>query len=364
LRTAHHSNNMTLPLVSSLLLSFLFFGNVDTNSFWTYDQDAFGGPDFWGLVNKEWRMCKNGQAQSPINIDPNKLLFDPNLSNINMDDGIVDAGMENMGQMPMITINSTGAHVPINITGGPALPYKYRLSQIIVHFGAADGGEKGSEHTVDRVRFPAEIQLLAYNSDLYENFTIAESQPRGLLAIAIIVDIGQTTHPELLRMTKASHGVTYKGNTIAMRKLRPAALLPKTNHFVTYDGSLTYPGCHETVTWVIMNNPIYITKQDLVQWNDLQQTEKKSAQPQPMQPIYRPLRALNGRLLRTNINVHFKSTDAKTTCPSSLYTELGYRANAKHNTTNHHQKKTRRDAETDVWTRHENEEVEISIDSL
>ncbi|KAF8363879.1 cah-2 [Pristionchus pacificus] len=325
------------------------------------------GPDFWGLVNKEWRMCKNGQAQSPINIDPNKLLFDPNLSHIKMDDGIVDAVMENIGQMPMITINSTTTHAPINITGGPAMPYKYRLSQIIVHFGAADGGEKGSEHTVDRVRFPAEIQLIAYNSDLYENYTVAESQPRGLLAIAVIVDIGSTTHPELLRMTKASHGVTYKGNTIAMRKLRPAALLPKTNHYVTYDGSLTYPGCHETVTWVIMNNPIYITKQDLAQWNELQQTEKKAAITQPMQPIYRPLRALNGRLLRTNINVQFKSTDAKVTCPAPVYSELGYRANGRHNHNRTHNKHRRaaEETEVDVWsTQHRNEEVEITIDSL
>lgn len=38
--------------------------------------------------------------------------------------------MENIGQMPMITINSTTTHAPINITGGPAMPYKYRLSQV------------------------------------------------------------------------------------------------------------------------------------------------------------------------------------------------------------------------------------------
>lgn len=48
-----------------------------------------------------------------------------------------------------------------------------------------------------------------------------------------------------------------------MRRLRPAALLPRTTHYVTYDGSLTFPGCHETVTWVIMNNPVYITREDV-----------------------------------------------------------------------------------------------------
>lgn len=39
--------------------------------------------------------------------------------------------------------------------------------------------------------------------------------------------------------------------------------MPKTKNFITYEGSLTYPGCYETVTWVIMNNPIYITIEDV-----------------------------------------------------------------------------------------------------
>jgi hypothetical protein len=47
----------------------------------------------------------------------------------------------------------------------------------------------GSEHTIDRIRFPAEVQLMAFNSDLYENFTDAMTQPRGVLAISIIVDV-------------------------------------------------------------------------------------------------------------------------------------------------------------------------------
>uniref|UniRef100_A0A0M3IQL8 Secreted protein n=1 Tax=Ascaris lumbricoides TaxID=6252 RepID=A0A0M3IQL8_ASCLU len=43
------------------------------------------GPDFWGLVNKHWRMCTAGQMQSPINVDPSVLLFDPSLTPIEVD---------------------------------------------------------------------------------------------------------------------------------------------------------------------------------------------------------------------------------------------------------------------------------------
>lgn len=70
-----------------------------------------------------------------------------------------------------------------------------------------------------------------------------------------------------------------------------------------------------------MNNPIYITKEDvdfaccetfgikLIQlqiWNELQKTESKQTEPSYMTPAYRPLKALNGRLIRTNINVSYK----------------------------------------------------------
>ncbi len=36
-------------------------------------------------------------------------------------------------------------------------------------------------------------------------------------------------------------------------------LLPETTDYVTYEGSQTTPGCHETVTWILMNKPLYIT---------------------------------------------------------------------------------------------------------
>lgn len=42
-------------------------------------------------------------------------------------------------------------------------------------------------------------------------------------------------------------------------------LLPATSYYMTYEGSTTMPACHETVTWVLLNKPIYITKQQVSQ---------------------------------------------------------------------------------------------------
>lgn len=37
-------------------------------------------------------------------------------------------------------------------------------------------------------------------------------------------------------------------------------ILPTSHYFITYEGSLTQPGCQETVTWIILNKPIHVTK--------------------------------------------------------------------------------------------------------
>lgn len=48
-----------------------------------------------------------------------------------------------------------------------------------------------------------------------------------------------------------------------VKRLSVADLLPATHYYMTYDGSTTFPACHETVTWLILNKPIYITKQQV-----------------------------------------------------------------------------------------------------
>lgn len=39
----------------------------------------FAGPGFWGLINPDWSLCNKGRRQSPVNLEADKLLYDPNL---------------------------------------------------------------------------------------------------------------------------------------------------------------------------------------------------------------------------------------------------------------------------------------------
>ena len=69
----------------------------------------------------------------------------------------------------------------------------------------------------------------------------------------------------------------YLGQTAQIRNFSLLKLLPETRGYITYEGSMTEPGCQETVTWIIMNRPIYITPQQVfIEGNKLLEIKKLS----------------------------------------------------------------------------------------
>jgi carbonic anhydrase len=77
---------------------------------------------------------------------------------------------------------------------------------------------------------------------------------------------------------------------------------------------MTEPGCQETVTWVIMNRPIYITPSQLNMLRKLVQGQESDPRA-PLGGNFRPIQPLNGRTMRTNIFV----SSGKVTCPKRRF---------------------------------------------
>uniref|UniRef100_A0A1I7Y0N2 Alpha-carbonic anhydrase domain-containing protein n=1 Tax=Steinernema glaseri TaxID=37863 RepID=A0A1I7Y0N2_9BILA len=216
------------------------------------------GPDFWGLVDKHWTLCSKGKLQSPISIESARLAFDPNLRPVLFDEVTVLSRLQNLGQIPVVSVESADFRWPSpNASAGPLRPYRYRLHHIQFHFGR--DGKMGSEHALDSNRFPMEIQLVAINTDLYANYSAASKAPHGLAGISVMVELGARTNEELLKVTVATASIPFKGMEVDLMDLKPWKLLPETTEYVTYEGSTTSPGCHETVTWIVFNRPIYIS---------------------------------------------------------------------------------------------------------
>lgn len=76
--------------------------------------------------------------------------------------------------------------------------------------------------------------------------------------------------------------------------------MPETDAYMTYEGSATYPGCWESVTWIVMNKPVYLSRSELYSLRQLMQGEKLHPKA-PLAHNNRPIQPLNGRTIRTNI---------------------------------------------------------------
>ena len=69
---------------------------------------------------------------------------------------------------------------------------------------------------------------------------------------------------------------------------------------MTYEGSTTFPGCWETVTWIILNKPIYLSRQEMFELRKLKQGDKVNPKA-ALSNNRRPLQMLNSRTIRTNV---------------------------------------------------------------
>lgn len=67
----------------------------------------FTGPSFWGLINPQWNMCNKGRRQSPIDVVPDKLLFDPYLRQLHIDKHKVNHTVPPTFLPPFTPITST-----------------------------------------------------------------------------------------------------------------------------------------------------------------------------------------------------------------------------------------------------------------
>ncbi|RWS10676.1 putative carbonic anhydrase-like protein 2, partial [Dinothrombium tinctorium] len=230
-------------------------------------------PDFWGLLNPEWSLCTKGRRQSPIDIKPQSLLYDPILRPIHIDNHKIQGILENNGHSVVFRmvdneLSNDGPKVShhnssirrskiMQISGGP-LSYSYTFDSIQLHYGRTDSS--GSEHTLDGISFPAELQIIGYNSDLYRNTSEASRKTNGLAAIALLIQISDESNKELKILTDNAHKIKYTGQSVSIDSFSISELVPDLNYYLTYEGSMTIPQCSETVTWIILNKPISITR--------------------------------------------------------------------------------------------------------
>lgn len=203
-------------------------GHAGGEAHWAYS--GSGGPQAWSTLKPEFSLCATGQRQSPIDIrgglsvDLDPVRFDYQASRF----AVVD----------------NGHTVQVNLAQGNAIEVggkRYELLQFHFH--------RPSEERIDGRQFEMSLHLV-------------HKDDQGRLAVVgLLFDKGP---PQPVLQQVWNNLPLEKGEEMqASSPLDLSELLPSDRRYYTYMGSLTTPPCSEGVKWIVMRQPVTLTKEQI-----------------------------------------------------------------------------------------------------
>jgi carbonic anhydrase len=206
------------------------------------------GPANWSKLSADFAACQAGKNQSPINI----------------------AAMQNVELPPLELDYSTlalnfvnnGHAVQANYAAGSTLSDDYHESSPnAVHVNYDSGstiGHLGATYELKQFHFhsPSEHQLNGKNLPVEIHFVHADANG-NLAVIAVFVTEG-TAHPTIAQLWENLPGKEGESNNLD-KQIGASDLLPESKDYSYYQGSLTTPPCSEGVRWLIMQQSIALS---------------------------------------------------------------------------------------------------------
>jgi len=256
----------------------------DMDGSWKYTGSR--GIEYWGTINPN---CL-GQSQSPINMDRNLVEREPagqnGLNFVNYDKAnSMYTKLENNGHSLELHVHTPTDMLP-TLSGGH-LTSSYSMAQLHWHWGSND--YIGSEHTINRRRFPIEMHLV------HLAFGEGSSVGRNSLAVAgFVFQIVQEDNPHIQGIVEMIDSVIHAHTEVSLRDaefnvdrlIRPSL----DGEYYNYDGSLTTPGCDEIVSWILFKEPLNISSRQLAKFRMLLDNYGD-----PIVNNFRPIQPLNDR---------------------------------------------------------------------
>uniref|UniRef100_A0A8C1K9N8 Carbonic anhydrase n=1 Tax=Cyprinus carpio TaxID=7962 RepID=A0A8C1K9N8_CYPCA len=237
------------------------------------------GPSEW---HKDYPIAE-GNRQSPIDIVPSEAVFDARLSPISLSyNNCTSVSISNNGHS--VVVEFTDSDERSVIRGGP-LENTYRLKQFHFHWGGK--GCRGSEHTVGGKTYASELHLVHWNAIKYKSFGEAAAAPDGLAVLGIFLEVTLLEH-------------LYFPNVTDFKGFNPKCLLPNSLEYWTYPGSLTTPPLYESVTWIVLKEPIYVSEKQMGKFRTLLFNEEEEDDRMRMENNFRPPQPLKGRTVRAS----------------------------------------------------------------
>ncbi|MGV3278020.1 carbonic anhydrase [Rickettsiales bacterium LUAb2] len=237
--------NLTiLSLAILLLLSNTYKVNADS---WNYSDVKD-----WDHINS---ICSKGKKQSPININKvRKAKFSEKI---------------NYNNLKIKNIINNGHTIQINFEKGNTLIYKGKTYNLLqVHFHVP------SEHTLNGQHFSMEAHF------------VNQAKDGSLAVIGVWFKYGKDnkTFANIIKEApKTSGSNAYTGY------FNINNLLPKSNDFYSYIGSLTTPPCSENVNWIVMEKPMRASMNQINQFKQILHGNTN-----------RPVQKINHRIINLN----------------------------------------------------------------
>ncbi|KAM5140322.1 carbonic anhydrase 6-like [Mantella aurantiaca] len=196
------------------------------------------------------------------------------------------------------------------------LPHVYTAVQMHLHWGGLDLETSGSEHTIDGMRYMAELHIVHYNSELYKTFDEAKDKPEGLAVLAFLYEDGHFENTYYSEVISKLATIRYAGQTTEVKVLDPLAMLPENlENFYRYQGSLTTPPCTENVLWTVFDSKVLLSQNQIkLLENTLLDWHNKT-----LRNDYRHAQPLNDRIVQSSFHVKMPKAEV---CQQDISTKL------------------------------------------
>ncbi len=196
---------------------------------WAYEGEE--GPAKWGELSPDFEACLKGRSQSPIDIR-NEI-------------GAAKAAPIKFNYATDVSeILNNGHTVQANLIAGSSITVDgidYQLKQFHFH--------TPSENLIHGEAFPMEMHLVHVDKD------------GNLAVVGVMIKEGKENAALAKLWAQMPHHADDKHALIA--KVNPGSLLPDAPGYYRFDGSLTTPPCSEGVRWMVMQQPISASKEQI-----------------------------------------------------------------------------------------------------